>query len=517
MAAYEELAYDGSPQMGVHSAVCWNAASTWGAQAAQVVISVVLARLLLPQDYGILAMATVVIGFLNLFRTMGFSAVVIQRPHLNDELLSTLFYVNFVVACGLALLAAGAAPVCTWIYGDPRVAPIMAAMGTTFVFTASAVVPSALLIRQMSFRRLAIANITGVLVSGSASISLALAGYGVWALVVGSIAGTVTETALYHALCPWHPKLLFRWSEVRSVFGFGANVTGFNFFNYFARNTDSAIIGAFLGANPLGLYSLAYGIMLRPLDAVTNVLGKVLFPAFSRMQHDDARLKAAYLRACGAIAFVTFPMMLGLVAVAHPFVEVVLGEKWLPAVPLIMILAPLGAIRSVGETAGQMLLARGRADWYFRWGAASSVAYVCCFFAGLPWGVIGVAVSYLITSSALMVFGVWIASKFVAELTLRNIGAELWPYVVQSVIMAALAAACRATMEQLQIGTGVVLIASVAIGIVAYFTIAFMARPIALRDFLAMLPSRWVARRFRNPLVSRPEEPDVAANPSELP
>jgi PST family polysaccharide transporter len=326
---------------------------------------------------------------------------------------------------------------------------------------------------------------------------LAFAGYGVWALVAGSIAGTVTNTVLYHALCLWHPKLLFRWSDVRSVFAFGAHVTGFNFFNYFARNSDSAIIGAFLGAKPLGFYSLAYGIMLRPLDAVTNVLGAVLFPAFSRMQHDDARLKAAYLRACGAIAFVTFPMMLGLMAVAHPFVEVVLGAKWLPAVPLIVILAPLGAIQSIGQTANQLLLAKGRSDWYFRWGAVASVVYVCCFFAGLPWGVTGVAVSFLIASSALMVFGLWIASRFVAGLTLRDVGAELWPYARHSAIMAVLVAGCRAGMEMLSVAPTVVLMVSVALGIATYTALAFAVKPSALHDLLALLPGGWTLRLRR--------------------
>jgi PST family polysaccharide transporter len=480
--------------MDIYNGVRWNAAATWATQLMQFGVSIVLARLLLPQDYGVLAMATVMLGFLNLFRTMGFGAVIVQRPELSDSLLSSLFYVNFAVACGLALLAVAAAPVCNWIYQDPRVGMIMAVMGITFVFTASAVVPAALLTRQMRFDRLAIARVAEVPVSGVTAISLAFAGYGVWSLVVGSIAGTLINIVLIHALCPWHPRLLFRWSDVRSVFRFGANVTGFNFFNYFASNTDQAIIGASLGAGPLGLYSLARGIMGRPCAAVTEVIGSVLFPVLARMQHDDARLKAAYLRACGAIAFVTFPMMLGLVAVAHPFVEVLLGEKWLPAVPLIVILTLLGAIETVGQTAKRLLLAKGRSDWYFRLGAITSVTYVCCFFAGLPWGVTGVAVSYLITGSAMNVFGLWIAFNGVSQLTLRDLAAELRPYATHAAVMAVMVVGSRVGMEMAHLDPRISLVLSIMIGIAVYGVLAFMTRVSALLDFLTLVPGQYAAR-----------------------
>jgi O-antigen/teichoic acid export membrane protein len=443
-------------------------------------------------------MATVLIGFLNLFKTMGFGAVVVQRREISNTLLSSLFYVNIVVACVLALLAVGAAPICAWLYQDSRVSPIIAIMSVNFILSASAVVPSALLTRQMSFDRLAIANVAGVLVSGSTAISLAFAGYGVLALVAGSIAGTLIDTILCNALCSWHPQLIFRWSEVRSVINFGVNITGFNFFNYFARSADTAIIGTRLGAQALGFYSLAYSIMLRPRDTVTNVLGRVLFPTLSQIQHDDVRLKAAILRACGAIAFVTFPMMLGLLVVARPFVEVVLGAKWLPAVPLIMILSPLGAIQSIGEIAGYIFLVKNRSDWYFRWGAVTCVAYVCCFFAGLPWNAIGVAVSYLFTSSILTVFGLRIAFRFISKLAIRDLGAELWPYAVQSGIMAILVTLCHAGMETLLLDPSIALIVSVAIGIAAYTAMSFMFRPPALIDLFALLPGQWAARLGRS-------------------
>lgn len=480
--------------MDVYGGVRWSAASALGGQAVQFVISIVLARLLLPQDFGLLAMATVFVGFLSIFATMGFGMAVIQRREVSDSMLSSLYYATLVFAGFLAIATAGAAPLCAWIYRDPRVMPVMAALGISFLLSAPGVIPAALLNRQMRFGRLAVADLTSAVINGAVAIALAATGWGVWALVIGSFAGTTAGSALFHLLSRWRPRLIFHLPEVRSVLSFGANVTGFGVFNYFARNADNFIIGAFLGAGPLGFYSLAYKIMLKPRDAVTNMLMRVLFPAFSRMQDDDARLKAAYLRVCGTIAFVTFPMMFGLLAVAQPFVQVVLGEKWLPAVPLICLFEPLGAVQSIGVTAGHLFLAKGRADWYFRWGVVAGGLYVCCFLAGLPWGVLGVAISYTLTSSVLMVAGCHIAFRLIQGLTLRSLLAALLPYIVCAGSMGALVMGCRSALETLRFSSTVVLAVSVAVGLTVYGLIVLATRPPALHDFISLLPTRWATR-----------------------
>ena len=142
--------------------------------------------------------------------------------------------------------------------------------------------------------------------------------------------------------------------------------------------------------------------MLLPRDSITQVLSRVLFPAFSRMQDNADRLRASYLRSCGAIAFVTFPMMSGMAVVAEPFVHGLLGDKWLPALPVIWILAAVGAMQSVGSTVGQLYLAKGRADWLFRWGITAGTLTVLSFLLGIPWGIIGVATAYALVNCVLL-------------------------------------------------------------------------------------------------------------------
>ncbi len=348
----------------------------------------------------------------------------------------------------------------------------------------------------MKFGRIAIVELTSVVISGAIAISLAATGFGVWALVIGSLVGAAMKTILAHVLSRWRLRLLFRWSEVRAVLGFGANVTGFGFFNYFARNADNFIIGAFLGAGPLGFYSLAYGILMKPMDAVTTVLIRVLFPALSRTQNNDARLKALYLRACGSIAFVTFPMMLGLTAVAHPFVQVVLGYKWMPAVPLIVILAPIGALQSVWVPVMPLFLAKNRTDWYFRMGVGQGLVFVCAFLAGIPWGTLGVAAAYAVVNLFWIPVWLWLGTKLVSGMRMRDFWMELLPYGLLSFVMFLVVLMVEKAVDSIGVAESVVLMTSMAIGVCVYVGASLIIKPTALSDLARMLPTRWTRSLF---------------------
>lgn len=464
------------PKEDFYSSVRWSAFSKYGAQGVQFVISMVLARLLAPEYFGLLGMATVITGFVKVFKNLGFGSSIVQRKEVSDDLLSTLFWINLGVCLLVGVIVLGISPLAAWMYDDPRVMPIIAVLSINFVFSGFTMVPTALLQRRMEFKKLAIREIGGVLAAGLTAIPLAWMGWGVWALVGSTLASSFIQMVLINLAVPFWPRLVYDRQGLSECLKFGLNITGFNIFNYFARNADNLIIGLFLGPTALGFYSLGYKLMLLPRDSVTRVISRVLFPKLSKLQDDDERLADVYLRATSAIAFVTFPLMAGLAVLAEPFVQVVLGEKWLPAVPLIQLLAPVGALQSIGSVSGQLYTARGHTGKLFAVGVLSGILRTLGFLCGVPWGVQGVAVSYCITSALVFLGNHWYAFTLVETLSLRRFADELGRALPA---LAAMIGVCFAINVFVRDEA-----ATLAIGIVTapvtYFGIAFWNRVPAL-------------------------------------
>jgi PST family polysaccharide transporter len=272
------------------------------------------------------------------------------------------------------------------------------------------------------------------LIGSLVGLTLAFQGFGVWSLVFQSLVTTTVMTVLLFVFCQWKPRLVFKWTEVRSITGFSLNLTGYNIFNYFARNMDNILIGKFLGAEALGYYSLAYRIMLYPLQAIYRVIGRVIFPLFSQIQSEDARFRQAYLKLVSNIAMITFPVMMMVMVLAKPFVLVLFGPQWLPAVVIVAVLAPIGLIQSAGTTVGVIYQAKGRTDWMFRWGVGVGILVMIAFVVGLRWGILGVAVAYGIVSLLCAYHNFAIPFRLIS-LPMRELGRVLWRPFFCSLVM----------------------------------------------------------------------------------
>lgn len=385
------------------SGVKWNFASQAGQQITQVLTATILARLLSPSDFGLVGMAMVVIGFVNLFKDLGTSTAVIQCRETSEELLSSVFWANFAFgALGTIVLMAGA-PLAARYFHEPRLVAILHVLAWNFVISGCTILQQTLFERALQFRIIARIEVTAVVVSAIVGVTSAYAGAGVWALVAQSLTSSVVSTVLLVYFSDWHPKFLFRWAELRRISSYSLNLSGFNIFNYFSRNADYILIGRYLGASPLGLYTLAYRIMIYPLRSVSSVISRVLFPVYSQLQDDDARFRSAYLRTVGMIALVTFPLMAGLFVAAEPFVLTVFGTKWLLAIPVLKILVPVGFAQSVLTTVGAIYQAKGRTDTLFVWGLVTGLMNIACFAIGLHWGITGVATAYAINCAVISI------------------------------------------------------------------------------------------------------------------
>lgn len=383
------------------SNVKWSALSKFSRQGTQFVTTIILARFLSPSDFGLLGMAMVVIGFIEIFKDLGTISAIIQKKDLSAVLLSSIFWVNV----GFGILATAVlffgAPLGEFFYGEPGVVEILRVLSLNFFISSLGILQQGLLQRSLAFKSLAKVEISAVVCGAVAGIGLAWFGAGVWSLVFESLLTVFLTTIFLWFSSAWRPQWIFHWKEIKPVTSFSLNLVGFNVFNYFSRNADNFLIGRYFGAQNLGYYTLAYNILLFPIQSISSVIGRVMYPVLSKFQNDHQRFAHAYLKMIEFIAIITFPLMAGFFSLAKPFVITFFGNDWLPVVPLIMILAPVGMIQSIGTTVGLIYQAKGKTSWMFYWGVASGTLVILAFLIGLRWGILGVAVAYSIISLVL--------------------------------------------------------------------------------------------------------------------
>ncbi len=371
-----------------------------GSQALKFVINmattVVLARLLTPQDYGLIGMVLVVTSFVALFKNMGLSAATMQREEINYNQVSTLFWINVAVSFGLMLLTLALAPAVALFYREPRLTWIMMAFSLGFLFGGLVVQHEALLKRQMRFVPLAIAEIVSMVAGIIVGIVLAWRGAGYWALVANQLVlGFVYAVSIWIA-CRWRPGPPVRYSGVRSMLAFGGNLTGFSFFNYFSRTLDNLLIGRVWGAQQLGLYAKAYQLLLLPLDQLSSPLDGVALPALSRLRDEPERYRQAFLRILEKIAMVSMPIAAMMIGTSDWLVRLILGPKWSETARIFALLGIVGLVEPIGNTMGWLLISQGRGRDLLRWGMIDSALSIVSILVGLPWGAVGVAASFAI-------------------------------------------------------------------------------------------------------------------------
>jgi PST family polysaccharide transporter len=425
----------------------WAALGRAVGQGGAFVLSVVLARLLTPADFGLIAMTTVFTGFASLFVEMGFGAAIVQARSLHDTHLSSVFWLTLCVGSLLTAISILIAPAAASFFSEPDLRATMSVLSLSFVIGSLSVVQRAVLTRNMQFRVLASIDVTAVWISGAAAMAAAFAGLGVWSLVIQSLGGIVCATALQWMRSAWRPNLHFRWASVRELIGFSSNLLGFSVINYWVRNFDNLLIGKVFGSAPLGLYSRAYSLMLLPTAQLVSVFGSVMFPALSRIQDDPQRVKRAYVRSIALIAFVTFPIMLGLAATAKDFVLCVYGERWLPVARLLPILCIVGALQSVGSTVGWIYRSQGRTDALLRWGIVAGGILLASIGVGVLLGSVEtVAICYAIASCLLLYPNFSIPGRYIG-LTVREVASSLWRPAACAIGMALLVALLHLVLD----------------------------------------------------------------------
>lgn len=380
-------------------AIGWNAVSKIGTRGLQFVVTIVLARLLLPADFGLLGMAMIVTGLVVMFAEFGFAYALIQKLEISHEDISTAMSMSVLLGSAVTVLCLAAAPLIAMLFRNDALIWPLRGMSLGMFIVSFAITPRALLYRRMDFRSTAMADLTGSVTYAAVSISLALAGLGIWSLVAGSLLMAAAQAVALWRRADYRFRFLIDRGSLAALVPFGAKVFASNLVDFLRGNLDYFVVGRALGPASLGLYTIAFKTADFPRQRLGAIVGDVSLPAMSSLQEDRERLKRTYARSVSMTAMVTFPLLLGVAAIATEFVSAVYGPKWLGSVPALRALLPVGILLAVSQSGQNILIATGKPGRFL----SLSIMYCICVgvfsAAGVAWGIDGVALGVVLATA----------------------------------------------------------------------------------------------------------------------
>lgn len=362
-----------------------------------LISTMVLARLLTPSDFGLIAMVMVVTGFIGIFKDAGLSMATVQRATINHDQVSTLFWINVALSIVLGLLTAGLAPGLAWLYDETRLVWITVALAATFVLSGLSVQHSALMTRQMRFRDLALLDVLAMAAGIACGIAAAWWGLSYWSLVIMTVATGLVNVVMVWAMCRWVPGPPRQGCGVRPMLAFGGNLTGANVIGYFSTNIDKLLIGKLFGAQQLGLYTRAYQIMALPIGQFVSPIMQVARVALCRVAHTPEPFERATLSLIKKTSLLCMYLVTCLFVMADWIILIVLGPGWEEAVALFRVLALFAIVEPIASIAAAVLISAGKAHAFLRWKIFSLVVIIVGLLVGLPWGVFGVVTAYSVS------------------------------------------------------------------------------------------------------------------------
>ena len=376
----------------------WSFFERIGRLGIQIIIGIILARLLPPEKFGLIAMLSIFIAVAQTFIDSGFSSALIQKQDSNHLDECSIFYFNILVG----FLGAGvifiSAPWIATFYQIPILTPLARVLSLNLIFNAFGVVQSALLTKRIDFKAQMKISVIATVLSGSIGVTMAYQGYGVWSLVAQSIGGNLFGAILLWFLLPWRPSWIFSWVSLRSMIPFGSKLLFSGLLNTIYNNLYFVVIGKMFSATDLGYYTRAQQTQQMPVDNLSSTVSRVTFPAFSSIQDDKARLKRSTQKALSTLALVNFPLMIGLAVVAKPLVLVLLTDKWLPCVPYLQLLCVVGLLYPLHAINLNVLIAQGRSDLFFRLEIYKKAITTATIFLTYRWGITAMIYGQIATS-----------------------------------------------------------------------------------------------------------------------
>lgn len=475
------------------SGVFWTGVSKFWVKGVQLLTVALLARLIGPEEFGLVGMAIVFINLAQILTGLGMREALIQRKDLDEDHKHSAFWATIIMGIVIFLVLWAVSGAIAKFYSRAEIKPLIILTAFTFVIAPWGMIHRALLKRDLNLRQLTYVEATASVLSAGAAIAMALGGLGVWSLVGRNLFFTLfTVIGLWIAV-PWRPRLRVSKKHFLDLFGFSRNVVLAAFIAYAIANLDYLVIGKYVGAEELGWYTLAFTVAMLPRLYFSQIVNQVAFPAFSRAGRN--RIGMAYLRTVSHTALITLPLVAMVSLLAAEIVSVVLGSNWEPAVVPLQLLAVVGAIGTIATLSTPVFLSSGRSDIQMRWQLISLATLIPALLFGVRWGIVGVAAALAIRRMVTWPIQQTIVGR-IARVSWRDYLKALRPGVLIAGIVAASLLIFRYLSNWLLLDDLPYLIIGISMAVLVGLVSARFLAASNLEDIFGLLPPK-VERRLR--------------------
>jgi PST family polysaccharide transporter len=493
----------GTEQSGLRRKVArgltWTMLHTWGGQGLSLVVFLVLARLLTPDQFGLVALAAVFVALAQLIVDQGFGDAIIQRAGVTRAHLDTAFWVAVITGAALSLTGIALAGIIADLLRQPPLAPILRVLSLAFMVSALSSTQMAILRRELAFRSLALRGLLSIGAGGAVGITMAFLGFGAWALVGQQVAaGLVSAVALWR-VSPWRPGLQVSWPIFRELFSFGIKVVGSDTLTFLSRNSDNLLIGVFLGPIPLGIYAVAYRILDTSQKVLVGVAMRLAFPALARLQTEPDRMRRAYLNMTRVGGSAILPGYIGFALVAPEMTVFLFGHRWAESGPVASVLFLIGPVLSLQAFSGSLLTAAGHPAVVFRFRLITTITNIVGFLIGVQFGIMAVAFAYSIRGYLLLPLNLSLQRRYGNVPTGEYLG-QLRGTALATIAMSVVVLALKLLVGPM-LPNAVLLLLEVASGTVTFYVALRLIDPALQREMFRVagqsLPGMGRLRRWR--------------------
>ena len=455
----------------VLSGLFWQYLQRFSTQGIQMLISIVLARLLLPKDFGVIALVGVFITLSGVLIDSGFSNALIQKKEADDKDYSSVFILNLLLSLFLYFLLFFIAPWVAQFYKEPLLTPVLRVISLTIVLNALTIIQTVVLSRNLQFRTSFNVNLVSTIISGFVGIGMAYRGYGVWSLVFSQLTAKIVSTVLLWYYIRWKPKLVFSMNRIKSLFNYGSKILFGALFNAIYNNVYSIIIGKQYNSTTLGYYNRGALIPTLVVDSISNSLGAVMFPALSARQEDKPAIQRMVKRMLQNSAAVVFFLMAVLIVIAEPLVSILLTDKWLPAVPYLQLVSITVAFYPLIAINASAITSVGESGKYLKITMINKLIALAMVLAAIPFGVYIMVIAGAVASFISTFISAWPSKSAIGYSAM-----EQWKDVLPAFLLAILAGLTAWPVCYLGLNHWVTLFAQSAIVLFIYVTGAYLLK-----------------------------------------